>query len=450
MSTRIKFKPNACNLFAASVFLLLSGTIACVEAQNDPSVTLPVGALLPFSGEQAAVGLNIEQAISLAIRDVNEAGGVNGRPLVLHSRDSNSGSDKGYEQAIELLVDERVRYLIGPEENGLAQKLIPEIKQHNVLNILPGIASPTIEHPDAKGAWIRLAPTPSAVGCAMAYQAIANGHNTAVTLVAPDDYQLLLSTSFNSHFAELGGEVLGAIRVNSGQISYWNEIDTIADLKPDLVLLLAYPQSAAAITRDWVMSGREAAVYLGPTLYTDVFLNNAPFGSLEGFKVFAPALSLKSECNVSIQSSPEWVNCKADNNQLFSTWYESAFGHDTPLPSSRYYYDAVVLLALSLARAAWLGEATPSPTRIREHTRFVSEPPGIPVNWQNLATAFKLLSAGKDISYSGAAAEYEFNVNDLGFGYGIAKHSVIDAWDIINNRFTLHKSIGAYCVDKME
>ena len=82
-------------------------------------------------------------------------------------------------------------------------------------------------------------------------------------------------------------------------------------------------------------------------------------------------------------------------------------------------------------------------------SRYVAEPPGINVHWSNLAYSLKMISEGKDIAYSGAAAEYTFIMNELNNGYGVARQRVIDAWEIRNNRFEYTESIGAYCTDKL-
>src|SRR5262245_58722307 len=93
---------------------------ACDDPTSTPPDSIAVGAALPFTGPEAASGRNLEQAMLLAIEDVNRAGGVSGRPLRLISRDSNSGSQRGFDDVLDLLYNEQVRYLIGPEETELS------------------------------------------------------------------------------------------------------------------------------------------------------------------------------------------------------------------------------------------------------------------------------------------------------------------------------------------
>ena len=60
----------------------LAGTLgalflaACSSSPEEPEgESIPVGVVLPFTGKEAAIGRNLEQAILLAQEDVNRAGG---------------------------------------------------------------------------------------------------------------------------------------------------------------------------------------------------------------------------------------------------------------------------------------------------------------------------------------------------------------------------------------
>ena len=187
-------------------------TAACGEQSTDQDGEgIAVGAILPFTGKEAAIGRNLEQALLLAVADVNAAGGVNGKQLRLVTRDSNSGSDRGLEQLLQLLYTDKVAYLIGPEETELAKEVVPDIKGLNVLQLLPGYAAPSIQHSGSRGGWIRLAPSTDAFACAMGKQAIRDGATSVNALVTSDDYSPTLASDFTSRFGSLGGKSLPSV-----------------------------------------------------------------------------------------------------------------------------------------------------------------------------------------------------------------------------------------------
>lgn len=446
------------NLFLVSIYCLGLAVVSCAndEVPTAPPNAIVVGALLPFSGEQAAVGINMEQAVTLAVDDVNQAGGVLGRPLYLASRDSNSGSQQGYEQGRELLYDMKLPYLIGPEENSLAKKLVTDVKKLDILNILPGIAAPVIRETGAQGGWLRLAPSPREVGCAMALHAVAAGYKTAASIVSSDDYQTQLASEFNTFFTYYGGRSLGTMTVNPEGGTYGNQVRAIQGLKADLSLMLAYPTTASEIMEEWAVIGNATDWFFSSTLHTRMFLQNSPLNRQSANLVFSPSQRLNSECElekaISIAGGSEgnteliqYANCQDDNAETFAAHFSEYWTSDPPLPASLYYYDAVVLLALGLTAAAVDGHPNPTPTELRKYIRQISEYPGEPVSWSNIADGFARIKNGEDIFYVGAAAQYQFDGEDGKPSYGLAQHRSIDVWGIDRLEFVHDATIGVTC-----
>jgi ABC-type branched-subunit amino acid transport system substrate-binding protein len=465
--------------------LSLAGAFSCKSDSESgpPDDAIVIGALLPFSGEQAAVGFNAEQAVSLAIRDVNAAGGVDGHSLHLVSRDSNSGSDAGYEQAKNLIYDQKIIYLIGPEENSLAKKLVPDVKKLDILNILPGFSAPVIRYTGNNGAWLRLAPHPKEVGCAMALHAFASGFGTSAAIVASDDYQSALATEFNTYFGSIR-KSLGTITVNSSAGKYDKQLEALMDLDPEVALLLAYPTTASTIMQEWSAIGNKRTHwYFPPTLFTEMFLQNVPVDALYSDTVFSPTGSLKDECqtegdvdtdtdetdtggvsteevdagdadagdvNTGGDVREEFLNaqynkCRQDNFDEFSSHFTEFGGNDGPLLASLFYYDAVVLLALGLTAAAADSQPNPTPTELRTYIRRIAETPGKTVSWRHIADGLKWASQGQDITYSGAAAQYQFDIRRGGASYGLAQHRLIDIWTIEDFNFRYSSTVSVNC-----
>src|SRR5690606_38243251 len=112
-----------------SALALLASFSGCAPEEREiPAYAIKDRAVLPFTRREAASGMNLEQALLLAVKAVYDAGGVRARPPHLVTRDSNSGSARGLDALLELLYLEEVEYLIGPEENELANDIVPEVK----------------------------------------------------------------------------------------------------------------------------------------------------------------------------------------------------------------------------------------------------------------------------------------------------------------------------------
>jgi ABC-type branched-subunit amino acid transport system substrate-binding protein len=413
-------------------------TSACSEEAPDASETegIAVGALLPFTGKEAAIGRNLEQALLLAVADVNAAGGINGQPLRLITRDSNSGSERGLEQLLQLLYSDQVSYLIGPEETALAQEVVPDIKALNVLEILPGYAAPSIEHSGSRGAWVRLAPSTEAFACAMGKQVVRSGASSVNALVTADDYSPSLATDFTSRFGSLGGKLLPSVTVPVGASSYARQVAQVVGYGADLTLLMAPPESAATITTEWTIDGRRGGWYLSPLLRADAFLQNIPFGTLNGALGLSPSTSLAGEC---APSDGEELTCTHTNATAFAEHFAGYWQGDRPFPAANYYYDAMVLLALALSKGSVEDDTRPGVRGVHANIRELGEPDAVPVRWNDLRGPFAEIRLGTQVRYVGAAAEYEFDI------YGAAKHTVFDTWAIANDGFVDTGTVKAVC-----
>ena len=198
------------------------------------------------------MGRNFEQAMLLAIEDVNNAGGIDGVPLSLDTRDSNSGSERGLNDLLSLIYNDGVQYLIGPDENELANDIVSDIKSLNILNILPGYAATSTARVSSSGAWMRLAPSPGAVGCALAGHAVEDGAAQVNTLASPEDYNASLATYFTASFSHFIGtsNAIPSVGLQTGQSSYTDALLKVFSYGATKTLLVAYPETAAAVVTE--------------------------------------------------------------------------------------------------------------------------------------------------------------------------------------------------------
>jgi ABC-type branched-subunit amino acid transport system substrate-binding protein len=425
---------------AVTVAAFAVSALACADDSGKlPPDAIVIGSLLPFTGGEAALGSNLEQAMLLAVEDVNAAGGVHGRPLALISRDSNSGSSRGLDGLLGLLYTDQVRYLIGPEEGDLANEIVSDIKALDVLNVLPGYTAPSVRRSTSSGgAWMRLAPSPGAIGCGMAVNMLQQGVMKANTITARDDYNQGLASQFSAQFSRLGGEVLPSVTIDAGLESYGSDVSRVFSYGADRTLLIAYPATASTVVTEWGFAGGTGAWFLSPMLQADGFLLNVPYKVLEGQTGLSPSLSLRNECVVADVDHPERLTCVRDNAARFGAHFEERWG-GPPFPAAHFYYDAVVLVAMGLEYSLAQGGELPSAAALQHTIRALATPDVTAARWSDLKLGFALLKNHTPVRYVGAAAEYDFD------DYGAAQYVVFDTWRIESQRFVGQESLKAVC-----
>ncbi|MBX3095030.1 MAG: ABC transporter substrate-binding protein [Cryobacterium sp.] len=131
---------------------------------------LRIGTLVPITGADAGIGLAQVAGVELAVREINEAGGVNGQPVVTFHRDSGDAtSDKAIEAFAEL-VERGVDVVIGPSSLDLAIKLAPLAVESGVMLISPSISDPAAGAIAADGLFARTLPSARGDGSGIAAQ----------------------------------------------------------------------------------------------------------------------------------------------------------------------------------------------------------------------------------------------------------------------------------------
>jgi branched-chain amino acid transport system substrate-binding protein len=119
-------------LFASTVtFLAVFGTKTALCAED---VTL--GATVSLTGKYALNGVNTKNGYDLAIRQINDKGGVKiggkSRTQEVRYYDDESTPARGTELVERLMQQDGVNFMLGPYSSGLTKAILPIIQRHKV------------------------------------------------------------------------------------------------------------------------------------------------------------------------------------------------------------------------------------------------------------------------------------------------------------------------------
>ena len=99
---------------AAAISLATLGTLALAA---DP---IKIGVAGPFTGGSSSMGVSMRDGVRLATEEINKAGGVLGRQLLLVERDDEAKNERGVQIAQELINKEKVTATVGYINTGVA------------------------------------------------------------------------------------------------------------------------------------------------------------------------------------------------------------------------------------------------------------------------------------------------------------------------------------------
>ncbi|MCH7568619.1 MAG: ABC transporter substrate-binding protein [Nanoarchaeota archaeon] len=120
------------------VFYMIAGSSPQEE-------TIKIGAILPLTGIASIHGQNERQGIDLAVKEINEAGGINGKPIEIIYEDDQTNPAKSLISYNKLIDVNGVEVVIGGTWDILANAIIPESEKKQVVILSPSALPDTLE-----------------------------------------------------------------------------------------------------------------------------------------------------------------------------------------------------------------------------------------------------------------------------------------------------------------
>ena len=102
---------------------------------------IKIGVIGPFTGGSSSMGVSMRDGVRMATEEINKAGGVLGRQLLLVERDDEAKNERGVQIAQELISKEKVTSAVGYINTGVAlasQRFFQEAKIPVMNNVATG------------------------------------------------------------------------------------------------------------------------------------------------------------------------------------------------------------------------------------------------------------------------------------------------------------------------
>lgn len=147
---------------------------------------LRIGTLFPTSGTYAYLGAGQVAGVETAVREINEAGGVNGVPVEVFHRNSGDATTETAEASYADLVAKGVDVVIGPSSSVLAERLVDPVIAAGVPLISPAATLPALTALDDTGLVFRTIGTYAAQGTVIT-DALVEAKAAKVAYVYVDD-----------------------------------------------------------------------------------------------------------------------------------------------------------------------------------------------------------------------------------------------------------------------
>ncbi len=316
---------------------ILSGEIEVPT--GDLESPIKIGAIYNLEGSQASLDIPSANGAKLAVREINNRGGINGRELQLLLCDGKTDPGTIEECTHQLVETETVSAIIGFSDTDMVLAAAPIAAGAQTVFITSGATSPKL--PEKVPEYLFLAcfgdNVQAAAGAEYAYDHI--GLKTAYLLVDEEmEYTRLLGDYFKERYTELGGTIIledtykGGTTDFSGQIAALEELDR----RPDMLYIASGPDDIGTIIKQFREAGVDQPIFGGDGYDTPELTRIAGDHATD---VYFTTHALIDEAN------------GTDRIKEFIAAYKEEYGIVPENAFAALGYDTIMLLADAIERA---------------------------------------------------------------------------------------------------
>jgi ABC-type branched-subunit amino acid transport system substrate-binding protein len=214
------------------------------SCEGDEDGTLRLGGLLPETGDLSFMGPPMTAGATLAIDDVNAAGGVNGRPVEFANEDSGDGEPSLAPDAVNRHLDNDVDVILGAAASGISLNVIDAVTGACKIQFSPANTAIDFTTYDDDDLYFRTAPADIMQGQLQAELAIEDGGGDAAILARQDSYGQGLADYIEQFYVDGGGgEVVERRNYDPEASEFSAEVEAVLNADPDVLFMVGFEES---------------------------------------------------------------------------------------------------------------------------------------------------------------------------------------------------------------
>lgn len=324
--------------FASAALLAACGTVSTTNSSATGSSvgdTFKIGYNLELSGAVSSYGQTEEKGANLAVKEINAAGGIDGKKIEVITKDNKSETAEAATVATSL-ASEGANVVIGPATSGASAASIPALTSAGIPMISPSGTQTNLvvnDKGEVQDYFFRATFTDGYQGQVMAKYATENMSAKKVVLYYDNssDYGKGVAEAFKKAYT---GEIVSEITFASGDKDFQAALTKLKDAEFDAIVMPGYYNETGTIVKQ--------ARGLG--------INQPVLGS-DGFDSpqFTELATASAATNVYYLSG--YVTSASDKAKAFSEAYKKEYNEE-PNMFAALAYDAVYMAAKAAEGAA--------------------------------------------------------------------------------------------------
>lgn len=329
-------------LFFGSVAIVsLAATIsATVDFAHAADGSIKVGIVAPMTGPNSRYGAYAMHGAQLAVKEINEAGGVNGKQLQIDSGDSQCAPVEGVSATQRLINQDQVKFIIGDICSSVTLAMEPVVEDAKVLLLNAASSNPEITYKAGVGGFkwtYRNYPTDETrASMAVKYAAEQrNLHKFAVLSVDSDFGRGAVAFS-KKYLPEYGSSIVSEDYFKEGEVDFHSVLAKIKASDAQAILMYSQTDTTAIVGQQMIEMGLAGKV---------------PLVGSGDFNVPSNIEAAPEAMEGAIEAAAWLPSYNSAANQAFVKRYEAAYGGEEPNPHAYQFWETTHLLAQAMINA---------------------------------------------------------------------------------------------------
>lgn len=232
--------------------MVMSMGSMAVNAEENPVTsgdTIRIGVSVALTGTAAEVGTNSLNSFNIAMDEINEAGGINGKPVELVVQDSQNDATQAVEIAKKFIEDESVLCTVTGDSSTCNIGCANYYEEAEMV-LMAGCASNAALTP--MGDYIFSVAGRNTDEIPFCIKGVLAGYydiKKLAIIYANDDWGVGLNDSAEELCGEAGIEITGTESFNVGETDFSSVLSKLRATEPESILVIAQYAEAGAITK---------------------------------------------------------------------------------------------------------------------------------------------------------------------------------------------------------
>jgi branched-chain amino acid transport system substrate-binding protein len=304
-------------------------------SQDTSGNEILIGHYASLTGETSTFGTETDQGVKLAIKELNEKGGINGKKFKLDTQDDRSLAEEAKTVVTGFAANPKIVAVIGEVASKRSIIAAPVLQNAGIPMVSPSSTNPNVtEQGDYIFRVCFIDPFQGYVMAKFAYETLG-AKKVAILRNQSEDYSVGLASEFKANFEKMGGTIIADVSYKAEDPDFRSQLGQVKEA--DAIFVPGYYGEVGTIARQAREMGIKAPLMGGDGWDSEKLIQGAggPGKALEG-SYFSNHYS-KDDTSSRVQN--------------FVKAFEKEYDGKKPSGLAALGYDAMMIIADAIKRA---------------------------------------------------------------------------------------------------